>query len=286
MPRGFICADIGVAAQIAKSGFFAPSGIVVKANDGVGGYGTLLYSPDRFHHGFDIEEHLQMSARLMPIFSKGTVVVEAYVESQAGSEISSPSIQGAIDPSGKVNIDCLAAQMVGRGGRYVGALIAPDIFPVSVAESLRSIGRAVGEIAAILGYRGYFNIDTVLDRDGAVYCVELNARRTSVRYVLDLASHLCGPEFARSLAIISSERFSSTKLLNHSYSSIRSLLSGLLFPLGAKRQGLILTIVGSLAHYTRAPQLGFIVLGEDITTARSIHAEATALLRGNSWVGY
>jgi len=280
IPRGFVCADIDVAVRIAKSGVFSPGGVVVKANDGVGGYGTLLYSPERFrqHFDFDIEAHLYMSARLMPIFSAGTIVVEAYIESQAGSEIASPSIQGIVDPSGRVSIACLAGQIIGPEGRYIGALISPGIFPAPLVESLHRIGHTIGEASAALGYRGVFNIDTVLDKNGLVYCVELNARRTSVKYILDVATRLFGASFADSVAIMTNERFSSKQLSGCSYSNIRSLLAKLLFPIDGKPQGVVVTIASSLAHFARIPQLGFVVIGEDITVARSIYSKVCQLL--------
>lgn len=277
IPNGFVCADINVTACIAKSRVF-PSGFVVKANNGVGGYGTLLYSPQRIKSNFNIDAHLNMSIKLMPVLSNGVIVLEEYIASQANTEISSPSIQGRVTSKGKVNITGLAGQIIDSQGRYVGTIIGPDVFTESLSIRLRDIGQMLGLTIAKIGYKGVFNIDTVIDKDGAIYCVELNARRTSVKYVLDLATWLLGPSFANKVTIITNERFSSKQLLGCTYSNIRSQLSNLLFPINGEPQGVIVTIISSLSHFTHTPRLGFAVIGENFKKAHSIYTEVRGLL--------
>jgi hypothetical protein len=278
IPKGYVCADITLAAEIVNSGRFMPGGVVVKANNGVGGYGTLVYSPQRFGHHLDIKTHLQMNARLMPIFSKGPIIVEAYIEGKRDLQTGSPSIQGLIDPQGRAFVTCLASQIVEPRGRYVGAMLGSGVFSAELRDNLVNIGLEIGHAAASLGYRGIFNIDSVLDRDGNVYCVELNARRTSVKYIIDIAAHLFGPSFESSISIISNERFQSKSLVDRCYLDIRQSLAPLLFPMNGNPRGILISIASSLNHYSRMPQLGFLALGDDPEMASSIFLRAKEIL--------
>jgi hypothetical protein len=214
----------------------------------------------------------------MPILSTGVIVVEAYIGGHSNTEATYPSIQCSIDPLGNTKIADLTAQMVDSQGQYIGTLISPDIFTQLLSEKLYNIGHTIGEMISELGYRGIFNIDTILSEEGTVYCLELNARRTSAKYVLDLATWLLGPSLAKKVTIITNERFSSKHLVGCTYSDIYSRLSSLLFPINGKIQGVIITIVSSLSHFTRTPRLGFVVIGENLNEARSIFTEVCQLL--------
>jgi hypothetical protein len=281
IPPGLVCANIEMVTAIVKSGYLQNGGIVVKSNQGVGGYGTLLYRREKFRGSFNFEKNLYTCMKLMPIFFETTLIVERYIESHPWSAISSPSIQGVVHPSGDVEILTLAGQIVDQGGRYIGAIISPDLFRPLLDKKLRCIGYAVGQAAAKLGYRGVFNIDTILGNDGQVYCIEINARRTSVKYILDMVEILFGPN-AISKSIITNERFASKILRNLTYSDVRSLLSEYLFPMRGKPVGVIITIPSSLAHYARIPQLGFVVIENSLFKVKGIYSTICKLLNNSS----
>ncbi len=275
---GVICANIELAAAAIKSNYFQNDGIVVKSNEGVGGYGTLIYRQERLGDRSAFGKKLETISKLMPIFSSTPIIVERFINSQSQLIISSPSIQGVIRPSGKVEIIALAGQIVDNIGRYIGAIISPDAFPVHLRNSLFDLGHKLGVEAARLGYRGVFNFDTILASDGQIYFAEMNARRTSVKYILDMGKQLFGETWLNEMSLISNERFSSTKLKNLSYLDVRSLLSDFLFPVAGKPQGVIITIASSLRAYARTPQLGFVVVGNDLLVAQHIYSTVNELL--------
>lgn len=277
IPRGFICADIEIAARVAKS-HAVGRGVCVKANESVGGYGVLLFPADRVNQSKNLEAQITMSARMFPILSKGVVIVEDFVETSSCPYLAAPSIQLSVDESGCCHNIALAAQIIDRNGKYVGAAISPEIFPQQVVQALEASGKVIGQAVSGIGYRGIFNIDALLDRNHQLYCVELNARRTSVTYTLDLARYLFGPSFSESVTILTNERFTSSTLHKHSYTSILSLLSDFQFPMNGKKQGVLVTITSSLVHFARVPHVGFIVVAEDLVTAEYIFNNVCRLL--------
>ena len=276
LPRGFICADIEVAVRVAESLAEEDLGLVIKADNSVGGYGVLLYPPGREKEAIGM--NIRMNARLFPILSAGPVVVEEFIQGAKGADGASPSIQALVVKPGNARVRCLANQMLGSGGKYVGAILGPDVLSAALRVRLNEIGQAIGNAISALGYRGVFNVDTVLGADGQVYCVELNARRTSVTYALDIAEHLFGPNCLESMTFITHDRFASPNLARYSYSNVRSLLSTLLFPMNGEPEGVLITIPSSLRHFARRPLLGFMAFSENMSTTRAIHSKVCALL--------
>ena len=58
-------------------------------------------------------------------------------------------------------------------------------------QDLRRLALRVGRRAAALGYRGFLNVDFVVDKEGQVHLMELNARRSALMDGLNLAEFLC-----------------------------------------------------------------------------------------------
>lgn len=275
-PSGYLCTNMEMASSIIESRVFEKSGFVIKSNEGVGGYGTLIYPPGRVNHIDGFSKKLQASAKIMPIFAETPIVVEEYIEANSHILKSSPSIQGVVLPEGKVKILALAGQIVSSSGQYLGTVISPDLFPNSLVKRLHYIGLIIGNAAAKLGYRGVFGIDTILGKDNDIYSIEMNARRTSVRYLLDLIRNLFGS--ANSKSILSSERFVLKGFDQPSYADVLQLLSEYLFPMHGKARGMIVTISSSLQYYSRSPQIGFVVIDDDLSGAQALYSEIVDLL--------
>lgn len=281
IPPGFICSDVEMASEVAEWFVLRGKGFVVKPNESVSGYGTLMYGPEKARQLRDLKALIHMQARLTPVLSVGPVVVEEYIESQVHAAIRSPSIQVVVDQAGHARVRCLACQLVRPDGKYLGAVITPNLLPAVTTMRLRRIGMTVGQAVSTLGYRGVFNIDTVVGVDEQVYCVELNARRTSVTYTLDIAEHLVGVDFSQSMSLVTCERFPVQKGVKYTYRDVRARLSRLLFPIGDDLRGIIITIPSSLLYFVGRPQLGFISLARNMRTALSIFIEACELLGGD-----
>lgn len=84
-----------------------------------------------------------------------------------------------------------------RGG-WCGNEVAPEAFSTKVRNQARRKTVALGDELAKLGYRGYFEVDWLVDRDsGAVYLGEINPRITGASSMTNLASfaHADAPLF-------------------------------------------------------------------------------------------
>lgn len=75
-----------------------------------------------------------------------------------------------------------------RGG-WAGNEISPDAFPLEISEQARDLTFKFGEELRKTGYRGYFELDFLIDEDtGEVWLGELNPRVTGASAMTNIAS--------------------------------------------------------------------------------------------------
>ncbi|MCB9753794.1 MAG: hypothetical protein H6713_27950 [Myxococcales bacterium] len=75
-----------------------------------------------------------------------------------------------------------------RGG-WCGNAVGPDVLPRAAQDEVRSGTRRVGEALATRGYRGYFEVDWLVERStDAVYLGEINPRISGATLLSNLAS--------------------------------------------------------------------------------------------------
>jgi hypothetical protein len=116
--------------------------------------------------------------------SPGGLLVTRFVEHDLD-----PTVLGVVVAPGQVYIASVADQNI-NGTRFQGSA-----FPTAVGEEkageLVGMTRRIGEYLAAEGYRGAFGCDYMIDTDGVLYFVEINARKqgTTLQTALTM-SHL------------------------------------------------------------------------------------------------
>jgi hypothetical protein len=187
-------ADLNVPAALTATSFDHLLGMVrlrvadrrpfaVKGNVGVGGFGMFAaVEPD---WNLVIAELVEAIGD-EPIFREGPFLIQDWVASPP-DELR-PTYDGIVDRHGHV-VDVGVGGMLIDGCTYRGVTVGDTPLADSVVQQARQAGRAVGECASALGYRGWYDVDFVTNKAGKVFATEINARRTSPAHAFDLLTH-------------------------------------------------------------------------------------------------
>lgn len=90
------------------------------------------------------------------------------------------------------------AELTPHGGGWAGNEAGPDIFPEDTCATARQYCEKIGDELFAFGYRGYFEVDILIDQDdGTIYFGEINARITGASSLTNLAAfaHADAPLF-------------------------------------------------------------------------------------------
>jgi hypothetical protein len=103
-----------------------------------------------------------------------------------------PNIEGLVTEQG-------CQQLFFGGMRVVNGVFAGMELGkgVELPSDIFRVGKWLGNHYHSLGYRGYFDIDFVAGKDGAMYICESNTRRTGVTWAYYVAQVLLGGDFLR-----------------------------------------------------------------------------------------
>ncbi|MGW6685223.1 GNAT family N-acetyltransferase [Streptomyces sp. NPDC054961] len=156
---------------------------VLKSEHGVGGSGTTVVTPERVRDAGGARALL----RTLP---RGPLLVEEYVSAPADREEPRDlTYDGFVDAAGRVHEVGGAVMDVADGG-YRGATVGPGVVPGWAREPLLGFGAAVGRELSAAGYRGWFDVDFVVDGTGRLAPTETNLRLTGPAVAFMVAARL------------------------------------------------------------------------------------------------
>ena len=138
--------------------------LVLKSEYGVGGYGTLIVTPET--------EGRRAIARR---WARPGVLLEEYVG--GSGPYRNPTFDAVVDSEGEVHAVGVGLMDV-EGASYQGVTVGPGVLPGRLAETAVGFGLAVGRALAGDGYRGWYDVDFVTDRSGRLAPTEINLRLT------------------------------------------------------------------------------------------------------------
>ena len=143
---------------------------------------------DSGHTTFFVSSKATWNHHAKEIMSAGTVKIMKRIKCrQAAIEACTTRCGTVVGP--------LMTEIVGfkdltpyRGG-WAGNEISPDAFPLEISERARDLTFKFGEELRKTGYRGYFELDFLIDEDtGEVWLGELNPRVTGASAMTNIAS--------------------------------------------------------------------------------------------------
>lgn len=177
--------DVTEAISTLVNAESPPSAVVLKLNEGIGGFGNAIIDVKGARSEDEIRQRV-MSLKpiggvqdapefLALLESKGGVVEERV----SGKDVRSPSVQMRISPNGEVELLSTHDQMLGgdEGQSYFGARFPADPgYARTIAEEAMKVGRRL----ATEGVIGRFAVDFVVvaTEDGwDSYAIEINIRK-------------------------------------------------------------------------------------------------------------
>lgn len=270
---------------------------VVKMEEGASGEGNALYtfpagpvSADRVQLGLNRQlrpEDTSLDAHgFASRFDTTGGIVEAWVE---GEGKRSPSMQGRIDPLGRVEAISTHDQVLGGP---TGQVFQGSRFPADAAyrSTITELGMAVGEQLREREALGRFGVDFVSVRDGDTWrhlAIEINLRKGGTTHTYRILQFLtdgqCDPETGLYVTDLGQTRFSyaTDNQVNPDY---KRLLPRDLIDIAvehdlhfhrSRQRGVFFHLIGALSEFGK---LGLVCVDESPEAARQLALETVALL--------
>ncbi|MFF2044625.1 hypothetical protein ACFVVX_29820 [Kitasatospora sp. NPDC058170] len=158
---------------------------VVKSPYGVGGFGTAVVTPQELFAaggGRALLRRLTADEVLPP---GDGLLLEEFIDAGPAARLRDLTFDAVIGADGRVH-PVGTGEMAVDGTHYQGVTVGPGAVPPELARTAERFGLAVGERLAAEGYRGWFDVDFVTDRQRRLAPTEANLRLTgpAVAFVL------------------------------------------------------------------------------------------------------
>jgi len=195
-------------------------------------------------------------------------------ESWISNVVASPSVQVEIFPTGEYEIVSMHDQLLeGKEQWYVGCAYPPSSINNVQSERLKGDVKIIVEQLFKEGYYGFLGLDTVINRDGDIYWVEANARKTGTFYPKTIAERL-NRESLRNVYYVATDLINSA-LKGAKFKNIRLILDDLLYPIKGEKRGIFLYNVGALKD---AGRFDIVCFGESPSDAHQLYLEAKSII--------
>ncbi|MFB7128460.1 hypothetical protein [Kitasatospora sp. NPDC056273] len=162
---------------------------VLKSPYGVGGYGTVVVEPAELFAAGGGRALLRRLVRTELLPADGELLLEEYVDAGPSARLRDLTQDALVGPDGTVHPVGAGAMEV-AGTRYQGVTVGPGAVPGDAADTARRFAVAVGERLAAEGYRGWYDVDFVTDRERRLAPTEINLRLTGPAVALVLRARL------------------------------------------------------------------------------------------------
>ncbi len=256
IPEGCVCEDFEQAIYAGRRFMEQRRSCVIKSNMGESGWGTLILKKERFKNLLDFENYVRTAFVRDSIWNQLPLVVEEFIDPLFSIAGGMPSAEAYIDSSGiKVTYTC--GQDINDQGEFLGVVIGNEILPAGLDKKIRSATKEIGQSFFKLGYRGFFDVDFVLSKNGIPYAIESNTRRTGGTHVYDFKQWLAKSMDVDGLHILSHDSFVyGTNVL--SPAEILKQSRGVLYPVNGKSKGIMISFIS-----IKDPVIGYMVIGQN-----------------------
>lgn len=270
IPSGFICRDVKQAAQAVHWFNRQKFGAVVKADGGESGLGHLRF--------LDTEiplEHVSSKLEADLFLRNDLIIVDRLIRSETQL---SPSLELFVPSDGRAPvITYVSSQLFSEFGLFAGVLISRELTDSSWYARLANYGLQIARNLQDMGYVGHFDIDTIVDDNGHLYLLEINARRTGGTYVHEFASLTFGKDYLNKVSLLCNNSVKCGEI-NRLEDLVESL-DDLLFPVSGQDQGIVITVTSSLPMnefgciLVASNQQGLFALKQEMLSRLENHSE-------------
>ncbi|MFJ4937372.1 hypothetical protein ACIP8U_26440 [Streptomyces pseudovenezuelae] len=193
LPAGTTCESPAAALHAARRLSRATGAVMIKADDGEGGFGNVALSAHELEqvdtgHLLEVCSFLGLRSvveQLIPCV--GAPSVEFFVPSAPGSPV----------------MTYACTQIFDRNNYFIGVRLSPADRDADWFDPLVEFGCRLAAHLQQRGFRGHFDIDAIVTATGDLYVVEANLRRTGGTHVHDFARTVLGSDYASRIEILS-----------------------------------------------------------------------------------
>jgi hypothetical protein len=237
LPEGVICQNAQVAADVVKWFLMKGQACVAKPDRGQAGLGIHLFS-DKTASRESVLQTLTHDP-----FLSGMIVVEAFIHSP---EHLSPSLEFYVPPPevGPPEITYLSNQVIVGTGDFMGVLASREMEEASWYPSFRESGLHTASQLQAMGYVGHFDIDAIVDSEGQLYLVEINARRTGGTHVHEFGIFSIGPDYLDDVVLLSQDSMAGGGITDTD--TLLEVMDDLLYPINGENRGLVISMASTL----------------------------------------
>lgn len=266
IPRGFIVENLKEALDAAWWFYQKRTDFVFKYNRGTSGLGIVFYHCNSLPKKESAFRQYLRQRHRDKIWFEENFVVEEYIDVNKEFYGGSPSVEFRIDNSVKHQYNCF--QRLDKNAYFEGVLIAEELEEKSAIDFSRVVDSCMGFGRALhdLGYRGFFDIDLIIDKKNNIYAVESNLRRTGGTHIFELARFLFGRNFIKKVAVASRDNLAVAKEIK-TYQELKKRSQHLFFSI-KKGEG----IIPAIPSFLQIGQIGYIVFGKTVERINQIEA--------------
>lgn len=255
IPEGFVARNAKEALSMAEWFYTKDRSAVIKVNFGESGWGLWVLKTKAYPNAAAIRKAFRSQALSDPVWKGTLCIVEEFIEPDEDIAGGSPSAELFIGNDGP-RITYCCGQLLDNG-QFFGIEMGKGVLSRRVKGVLERIALAIGNRYHELGYRGFCDIDFVVAKNGDLYAVETNPRRTGGTHIYDLARRLFGDSWENERYFLSHDSFQyGTDVL--SAENLFKILESLLFPIRKEKRGIVVTSINP-----SDPVMGYVVIDAD-----------------------
>jgi len=263
VPQGFVAQDATEALLMAEWFYENGQSSILKANFGESGWGIAILKVESYSSLSVFRKQVRKILQSNVIWQDTSIVVEQFIEPDASVAGGSPSTEVFVGEEG-ISLLYHCGQLLNRFGGFLGVEIGKGALSETLARKLMKIGNIIGKWYWELGYRGFFDIDFVVSKDGGIYVAETNTRRTGGTHTYDLARHLFGNKWENEAYLLSHDSFRYQKKRMDA-EKILQQVSPLIYPMNSEQKGVIVTLISEWS-----PVMGYIVVASNPDEGREL----------------
>ncbi len=288
LPEGYICHTLEEAAQVAF--WFAQRGqrCLVKSDRGNDALGHTIISPAqelsfsavycRLKQNSFLQATASSSSHYQPtdylLHSRAAaapvLIVEEFIVS---SDRLFPSAEYYVPPlgEGKPQLTYVCNQLFLDSGTFSGIVISAELEQRDWYSTLVSSGAQIAAELQKMGYVGHFDLDAVVQDDGRVALLEVNARRTGGTHVHELACFLLGEDYGKEKTLLSNTAMSSGTIAD--LDELVGAIAPLLYPMQSS-EGVVITHSSNLKEH----KFGYVLVAGSIEAALALRDQLSRCL--------
>lgn len=271
IPEGFTARNTKEALNMAEWFYSRGRSAVIKVNFGESGWGLWVLKAKAYPNAAAMRKTFRSQTLSDPIWKETLCVVEEFIEPDEETAGGSPSAELFIGNDGP-RITYCCGQLLDNG-QFFGIEMGKDVLSQRVKGALERIALAVGNRYHELGYRGFCDIDFVATKNGELYAVETNPRRTGGTHVYDLARRLFGDSWENERYFLSHDSFQyGAHVL--SAENLFKTLEPLLFPIRGEKKGIVVTSINP-----SDPVIGYVAIDADKESGMRLQRQFQGLLK-------